>query len=228
MIKIVFVEPENPGNIGALARVMKNFGFKELILVNPQCDPLSQDARNRAKHANDVLKNAKLVKTIDDINADYLVGTTAKLGTDYNIQRSPLNPKQMAEKVRSIKNDVAILIGREGKGLYNEEIALCDFIVNIPSSKEYPALNASSAASILLYELFVAKNEGKIHESFKAASDADKKQILKIMDSVFDGLEFATEEKKETQRVVWKKILGKSMLTRREAFAVMGFLKKLV
>ena len=108
------------------------------------------------------MKSTKIVSSLKDVDADYLIGSTAKLGTDYNIPRSPLTPQACAEKVVNLKNDVAILIGREGKGLYNEELALCDFIINIPSSKAYPTLNAVSAATILLYELFVAKNKEKI------------------------------------------------------------------
>lgn len=226
MIQIVFVEPENPGNIGALARVMKNFGFKQLILVNPQCNHLAQDARNRAKHANDVLNNALVVDSLGDLDADYIVGSTAKLGTDYNIPRSPLTPADFAKKVIKIKNNIALLIGREGKGLYNEEIALCDFIVNIPSSKTYPTLNAVHAATILLYELFIERNKESVHDKFKAASKQDKDQVLKVLDSALENMDFATKEKEETQRIVWKKLLGKSMLTKREAFALMGFLKK--
>jgi tRNA/rRNA methyltransferase len=227
MIQIVFVEPENPGNIGALARVMKNFGFNKLILINPKCDYLAQDARNRAKHANDVLEKAKIIKSIKDLKADCIVGTTAKLGTDYNVPRIPLSPKQFAESVVNLKNDVALLIGRESQGLLNNEIALCDFIVNIPSSKQYPTLNAVSAATVLLYELFIAFNKKDIHSKFRAASEADKAQIMKLLDISLSKMDFATEEKKNTQRKVWKKLISKSFMTGREAFALMGFLKKI-
>ena len=161
MIEVVFVEPETSGNVGALARVMKNFGFKKLTLINPQCK-IDQDARNRAKHANDILDKVKVIKSIKSIKADIIIGTTAKLGTDYNISRTPLTPKEFAEKASKVKNKVAILIGRESKGLLNEEIKLCDFIVSIPASKQYPTLNAVHAATCLLYELFQYKNKTMI------------------------------------------------------------------
>ncbi len=226
MIEIVFVEPETPGNIGALARVMKNFNLTKLTLINPKCDHLDEEAKKRAKHAQDVLKKAKVIKSIKNIKADYLVGTTALTGTSYNIPRSPLTPRQFAEKAAKIKNKIALLIGRESEGLYNEEIELCDFTVTIPTSKTYGTLNASHAATILLYELFIAqeKDKGNIHES---ASDKDKQQIMKLLTSSMNKLDFQSKEKKDTQRKVWKRLISKSFMTKRESFALMGFLKKI-
>jgi len=223
MTHIILVEPEIPGNIGAVARVMKNFNQKNLILLNPKCDHLDQDARNRAKHAQDILNNTKIIKTLDELNLDYLIATTAMIGTDFNIPRSPLDPEQMVNKIKNIKN-TGILIGREGPGLSNEEIKQCDFCVKIPSSKEYPTLNISHACAIICYELFKSETTEPVHTQ---ASAAEKEQLQKMINEVLNKLEFSTEEKKETQTTVWKKIIGKSTLTKREAFALMGFFRKL-
>src|SRR3989338_2323471 len=98
MISIVLVNPITPGNIGAVARVMKNFDFKELILVKPKCDHLSKDAMDRASHAKDILKKAKKMQFSEVIeNFDYIIGTTSKIGTDYNIPRCPITPEEFAE-----------------------------------------------------------------------------------------------------------------------------------
>ncbi len=96
MIYVILLEPVVPGNVGAVARAMKNFEFARLVLINPHCDHLCDEARNRAKHSQEVLENAEVNDffVVDDY--DYLVATTAKLGTDYNISRSPLLPEELA------------------------------------------------------------------------------------------------------------------------------------
>ncbi len=224
------VEPENPGNIGAAARVMKNFGFRNLVLVNPACDHLSEDARKRAKHANDILSKAKKI-SFDKLSIyDYRIGTTSKLGNDFNIPRSPMTPKELSEKLSSInsaKRQIALVFGRESSGLTNKEISKMDFITSIPASG-YSALNLSHAIAVLLYEIYQQKNPDKIQKKFTPISRKEIDIILDLIDKVLETQDYSTKEKKETQRLLWKHIATKSMLTRREAFALMGFLRKML
>ncbi|MBW2992198.1 RNA methyltransferase [Candidatus Woesearchaeota archaeon] len=226
MISIVLVEPENPGNIGAVARVMKNFDFLNLVLVNPKCSIRSSECIARAKHAKDVLKKAKIVKTIPRF--DYLIATTSQLGTDYNIPRSPIDPSQLADKLSKIKNrKIGILFGREGEGLFNEEILASDFVVTIPTSEKYPTMNLSHSVAVFLYEL--SKDwKGKIGEQINPVGDAEKRQMVKMFNKAINKMGFLTKENKETQRRVWKRVIGKSFMTKRESFAVMGFLRKII
>lgn len=227
MINVVCLEIENPGNLGAIARVMKNFGLKNLILINPKCKKNDLEAVHRAKHAKHVLKRAKIVGMDSLKNFDYIIGTTSKLGTDYNIPRTPITPEELGKRIVSIKSKkIAILLGKESSGLTNKEILMCDFIVTIPADKEYPALNISHALAIILYEIFNKINKEKITD-FEMASKKEKEVILKLINKIINKMEFATQEKKETQKKVWKRIVGKAMLTKREAFALLGFLKKL-
>jgi len=100
-LTLVLVETSNPGNLGAVARVMANFNLSKLVLVNPKCSPKDIDALVRSKHAYQILKKAKIVKNLDDVRADYLIATTAQLGTDYNIPRSPLSPELLTEKIKN-------------------------------------------------------------------------------------------------------------------------------
>ena len=229
MISIILIEPKLSANVGAIARVMKNFNFNNLVLINPKCDYLSQTARNRAKHANDILEKAKIKKKSYLNQFDYLIATTAILGSDYNIPRSPLTPKQLSEKLAKIdsKKKIGILIGREGPGLTNEEIQKSDFVVSIPTSPKYPTLNISHAVAIILYEIFKSSTEKKINDHFIVASKKEKDIILKKINRILNRLNFSTKEKKQTQKIVWKRIIGKSFLTKREAFALLGFLRKL-
>ena len=224
MIKVVLVESRNSGNVGAVARGMANFGFKKLILVNPKCSHLSQTARNRAKWAQDVLRKAKIVNSLSSIKST-LVATTGKIGTDYNIPRSPVSPQQLSNIVDK-KKDIALVFGRENSGLNNEEISKCDFVVTIPTSKKYPVMNLSHAVAVILYEL--AKKKENIVSHIIFASQQDKKQLMKMLNKALSKMDFATKEKKQTQITVWKRMIGKSFLTKREAFALMGFFRKLL
>ncbi len=228
MISIILISPEHEGNVGAVARVMKNFGFGKLFVVNPKCDPTGNMALARSKHAKDILLKAKVGDEKLLKKFDYIIGTTARLGSDYNIPRSPVTPEQLANKIVGKRKKFALLFGREGSGLTNEEIKMCDFIVTIPTSPKYPVMNLSQSVSVVLYELFKHQNKKKIAQHIIPISAAEKKQILKMVDKVLTKMPFRTEDKKETQRVTWKRLLGKSMLTKREAYAIMGFLRKLI
>lgn len=226
MIKLVLVGIQNPGNLGAIARVMKNFGVKDLILIDPQCDPKADEAIFRAKHAKQIIKRAK-VRDFDVLKKfDLVIGTTSKLGSDYNIPRVPVLAEEFAHKINR-KAKTAILIGRESHGLTNEELKLCDFIVSIPTSKKYPAMNISHAVAIILYELFKETKKSKLGDTITPMSGKDKEIILKKIDHILENMYFATETKRDTQRKVWKRIITKAMLTKREAFALLGFLRKL-
>ena len=222
MISIILVEPENSGNLGAVCRVMKNFGLKSLKLVSPKCS-INQEAKNRAKWAQDVLNKAKIVKKIPKYHT--LVGTTSQLGNDYNIPRSPITPSELSSLV-NVDKKIGIVFGREGAGLNNSEISLCDFVVSIPAYKKYPVLNLSHSVAVICYELFKG-DKNRIGSQIKIAGKKDKEHLLKLVNLKLKKMEFATPSKRETQKIIWKRIIGKSFLTKREAFALMGFFKKL-
>ncbi|MBS3143202.1 TrmJ/YjtD family RNA methyltransferase [Candidatus Woesearchaeota archaeon] len=225
MVTIILHGIEHPGNLGAVCRSMKNFGFKDIVLVNPVCKPSDQEARNRAKHAQDILKKAKLMSAGALKEYDCVIGTTALVGTDYNIPRSPLTPEHLASM--RLPKKTAIMFGPESSGLTNAQLRECDFVVTIPSTKKYPTLNLSQAVTIILYELSKGSRTRKVHEHIQFASAVDKTVLLKMIFKRLDAMEFATPEKKQTQKIVWKKMIGKSMLTKREAFALFGFFRKL-
>jgi len=173
-ISVVFVEPETPGNIGFIARTMKNFGLKKLILINP-CE-LDEEAYLYAMHATDILENSITFKSLNDmldkLPVDFLVGTTGIPGGSYKLERLPLRPEQFA-KALNTNAKIAILFGREGNGLTNEEILECDIIVSIPTSQEYPIMNVSHAAAIIFYEIF--KEREYKPKGIEEASGLEKK-----------------------------------------------------
>ncbi len=228
MIHIVLMEPEHAGNIGAVARAMANFDLTHLVLVDPKVDHLCEEARCRAKHSQNVLDGAKVIPKKELWKSfDYVIGTTAKTGTDYNIPRSPLDAAELAKNYAKKWDsaDFALLFGREGKGLSNVEVRKCDFVVKIDSSKKYGTLNLSHACSILFYEIF--RHRMQDVPKVELARKEEKEVLLKKIGKLLDGMEFSTKDKKETQKKVWKRVIGKSTMTKREAFALIGFFKKL-
>ncbi len=233
-LSVILVRPSIPGNIGAVARSMANFGFDKLVLVSPLCK-IDEEARNRAKHAQKILDNTLIVKSLKEVTSTHgtCIATTGVLGTDYNIPRSPQLIEDVAKKIARIKKgDVAIIFGPEDSGLSNDELELCDFTATIPTSKSYPVMNLSHAVTLFLYEISKADASGKsdssrIKENYPLIVGREKEELEKIMARAIASVEYRTEFEKRTQKLVWKRVLGKAMPTRREAFAMIGFLKKL-
>ncbi len=225
MIEIILLEPEHEGNVGAVCRAMANFGFSKLIVVNPQCDLENDEFYRRMKHA----KGKVLVKVVKKIpKYDILVGTTAKINTDYNLERSPILAEQLAGKVFGVKGKVKVglLFGREGIGLTNEEIGKCNLICTINSSKRYSTLNLSHAVTIILYELHKNMKTSKIADKIKPVDEKDGKRLISMMDKVIGAVGYKNE-KNETQKKIWRNVFKKSVLTRREAYGMMGLLSKI-
>ena len=226
MISVVLIEPEKEENIGRVARVMKNFGYSHLVLVNPKANHLGNKAMALASHADDLLRSAKVIAKKGLGGFDYLVGTTAILGADSNITRVPILPREAAGIISKKKLEIALLFGRESMGLSNEELSMCDVLISVPASKNYPTMNLSQAVGIVLYEIFVACGEKNITSHIPYARKLDKDILLALINSIVDNMEFPTKEKKETQKKVWKRVVGKSLLTKKEFMALMGFFKK--
>lgn len=158
-ISIVLVEPQSSGNVGSVARAMRNTGFSDLVLVNP-CDYMNNDAWSMACKADDVLKSARVYPTLDECikDAGILIGTTRRMG---RIRYPVLTLQEAVPKILELSkaNNVSILFGREDRGLENEEIPLCDILLEIPACADYPSINLSHAVFIVCYHLFIARNE---------------------------------------------------------------------
>lgn len=152
-IRIVLVETTHPGNIGGVARAMKNMGLSQLYLVAPADYP-SERAEWRAANAQDVLQQATVVETLDDAIADcgLVIGTSAR---ERRIPWPLLTPRECADRCyqEAEIHPVAIVFGREDRGLTNEELHKCHFHLHIPANPEYSALNLATAVQVVAYEL---------------------------------------------------------------------------
>lgn len=155
--KVILVETSHPGNIGAVARAMKNMQMNQLRLVNPKFFPHA-DATARASGADDLLRNAAIHSSLQAAIADceIVLGASAR---DRTISWPSLTARQCAEKwvaTGEQTQNIALVFGRENSGLKNHELDLCHYLLRIPCNTEYSSLNLAAAVQVVCYELFVA------------------------------------------------------------------------
>ncbi|MEJ1929955.1 RNA methyltransferase [Nostoc sp. NIES-2111] len=152
-VRIVLVEPAGPLNVGAIARVMKNFGLAELVLVNPQCDPRSEEAMRMAVHAKEILESAVLVSTLPEALRG-CVRAIATTGRDNDWGLALEDPRiALPWLLEEIGQPSALIFGREDRGLSNEELIYAQRFIRIPTSPNYLSLNLATAVGICCYEL---------------------------------------------------------------------------
>jgi TrmH family RNA methyltransferase len=173
-IRIVLVETSHPGNIGAVARAMKNMFLDQLYLVSPQNYP-NADATARASGADDVLANAQVVTCLEDAlqGCSLVVGASARLRS---LSWPVVEPPEAAKKLLDItgKASAAVVFGREHSGLTNKELELCHYLVHIPSNPEYSSLNIAAAVQVICYEIHMQQKSGSItgnREELPASAD---------------------------------------------------------
>jgi TrmH family RNA methyltransferase len=156
-LRIVLVEPSHPGNIGAVARAMKNMGLAQLVLVSPRQFPHSE-AIARASGADDVLAGARVVATVAEgvAGCGFIVATTSRPRDQYF---SVADVRDAAKRVlrESQRGPAAVLFGSERAGLSNEQLEAAHLLIRIPASESYPSLNLAMAVQVVAYELFRAR-----------------------------------------------------------------------
>ncbi|MBU0765430.1 MAG: tRNA/rRNA methyltransferase [Bacteroidetes bacterium] len=180
-ITFVLTEPAVPENVGAAARAMKTMGFDRLALVNP-CDHLGDKARMLAHGSWSMLEQAQIFGTLADAvkNIDLVIGTSAKkrrVKEDYH----PCNklPDIIRSKGNTVKS-IALVFGREERGLENEELQLCNIVSTVPMNEPYPSLNLAQAVMIYAYTLSeFTVNQTEIIQS-QASSDELSALRLKV------------------------------------------------
>jgi tRNA/rRNA methyltransferase len=154
----VLFKPQSAGNIGAAARALKNMGFDDLRLVAP--GPLNnREAVAMAVHADDVLAGATTYPDLPSALADcsVTVGTTSRRG-GYRSTAQPLRAAAIELDTLSNSNRIAVIFGREDRGLTNRELKLCHRLITIPTAPEYPSLNLAQAVVVVAYELMMASS----------------------------------------------------------------------
>ena len=221
-IRIVLVEPLYQGNVGSVARAMKNFGFCDLVLVNP-CK-LEGEARALASHARDVLEGARITSSLSEAieDANLVVGTTGVTGAkeDEHTRMPSFVPGQLKEKLEGMSGTVAILFGREDNGFTNEELKMCDMILTIPTSNVYPIMNLSHSVAVVLYELSDIPS-GEI----PLAEQLDLKLLYEHLNELLEDVDYPSHKKDKTM-LMFKRIFGRAQLTPREVQTLRGFITR--
>ena len=223
-VRVILLEPESAGNIGSVARSMKNFGQNDLWIINPKA-PIDIQARALAMHGFDVLSSAKIMTHLDKAltGIDTVVATssvTAKSTT--NITRTAITPREFACALSSTRGNVALIFGRESSGLTNQEIENCDSLVTIPANRVYNVLNLSAAVSITLYELFQQEQRGR---EYPLATSIARQKLLEQFELLVSRSGTHVHKRKLAIRA-FRNVASRSFLSRREASLLIGVFRK--
>lgn len=177
-LAVILVDPLYEGNVGHVARSMMNFGSTDLRIVKGVA--LTDAGRDRAVHAQGVLDDAKRVDTLDEAagGCDLLVGFTARLtGGEEKYRRNPLDIRDWAPRGAAHPGRIALVFGREDRGLTNEEADRCDILVTIPTHEMYRSMNLAHAVTVALWSLYAESEAARVKEY----TPATKEQIDRLV-----------------------------------------------
>ena len=229
-LSVVLVEPSKPQNLGNIARVMMNFGFSNLIMINPHFDLSDPEINVVARRAEMIVNQAQIVTNLWDIREsfNFMIGTTARIGSDYNLKRVAISPERMLRAELGY-NSLAVVFGREQFGLSNEEIGLCDLIVTIPTHPSYPVMNISHAVAIILYFLAqkfqeIYRDDSDVRPKHRAASYKERLVLMNYFEQLIE-ISGYRPEKHHVAVQAFSNVFSRGYVTGRELTTLMGVLK---
>lgn len=229
-VVVVLDHPQNVVNIAGVIRAMKNMALSRLRLVNPgDFDPWRIEGI--AHRSDDIIESAQVFGTLEEALADCVrvVGSSARSRT---ANRNYVRPREAASNLLAAAEDgpVALLFGREDRGLDNAALDLCHSIAVIPTNPNYSSLNLAQAVMVLAYEVFVASGEGDtpLPRGRRATGPATREDLELAYRALEDGLhriDFFKARKPESVLRTLRTTLARSGLDSREArlFAAVGF-----
>jgi tRNA/rRNA methyltransferase len=225
---VVLVEPRGPANVGAVARAMKNMGFRRLRLVKP-VDWYGPEARMMALRARDVLESAQHFESLKEAVADcgHVVATTCRLGSKRSGARPP---RELASHLLSLasSNQVALVFGPEDRGLSNAELSLCQTICTIPANPEFSSLNLAQAVLLICYECYLAaQGEPPPPPSPALATQAELEALYGQMRPELERIGFLTGSHQEHVMVAIRRMLERAELTSREVRILRGIFQQM-
>ncbi len=229
-IKVVLVAPQTPGNIGATARALQNMGLCDLTLVDP-VDFDVDDTWRLAVHARPIVENATVVSTLDDAIADagLVVGTSRRIGKN---RRPVVDVREAAEKVVDAAlagNQVALVFGREDKGLTTTEMGRCHLLARIPTADENPSLNLSQAVLLTVYEVWRARElaQGSQVPPRELAPAKESEQMFVDLSKVLEEIGFLNTQNPEEIMLGLRRLLGRAEMERREVQILRGIVRQM-
>jgi len=232
-VRIVLVDPIDPGNVGAAARAMKNMGLTELVLVTRE-RPEAARVRTMAVHAWDIVEAMRVTESLEEALEDCgkVVGTTARNAGYRGVARTP---REMAAEIVAAagKNRVALVFGREDHGLANQEIRHCHEMMRIPASESYPCLNLAQAVLLCCYELALAV-ESTGPEPALLQGRGRELALVRDVERMFDSLResllaigFLSRENPEHLMFAIRRMLGRRELEDQEVRILLGIARQI-
>jgi tRNA/rRNA methyltransferase len=228
-LSIVLVAPSGALNIGSTARAMANFGASDLRLVAPQTDHLQDDARKMAVKATPILEQATVHDDLAAALADcrFALGTTRRFG---KYRENLLHPDQAAEYALPLlpKGRVALVFGREDRGLLTEELDLCQRLITIPTDERLPSMNLAQSVAVCLYEFARSLGAGKGEGSGrKLATNAQLEELFVHMRETFRAVDYIDPQNPEHILRAYRRFLGRAGLDPREVRILRGLLSQI-
>jgi len=223
-VRIVLIDPSHPGNIGSVARAMKNMALRELVLVRPRAFPHAK-ADALAAGADDVLAAACVVDSVAEAIADcgFIAGTTSR-PRSYHWEFT--TPRDVAARVVALaqENRAALLFGSERYGLANEDLQHCNVLVRIPANPDYCSLNLAMSVQLLAYEIFVAREAPGSFTQFDQplATSGDIEHFYAHLQKVLDDINFEDRTGHLMERL--RRLFNRAQLDRNELNIMRGIL----
>lgn len=227
-IRIVLVSPLYGGNVGSVCRAMANTGLSDLVLVSPAGLDM-EEARKMAVNAGTLLEARRETATLAEAVADcgLVMGATARIGL---YRQHAVTPRELAPKVLETAETtrVALVFGREDKGLFNDEIALCTQIIRIPTHQDYLSLNLAQAVMICAYELFVAAGifEPPVEKSVEAPSEL-RERLFEIWRETLLDIGFMNEDKADHMMLGLRRVWSRGKMTVDDVNILMGVARQM-
>jgi len=220
-VRVVLVEVKYPGNIGQVARVLRNFGYHRLALVRPRCR-IDLESEKMAVGAEDMLDAIHVFDTLEEAleGSRIVVGATRRRGAQ---RRNVIDPRMCAEHIRPVIDvgDATIVFGPEDSGLSNEDLAYCHWIASIPSASDKPSFNLSHAVAVFLYEIAFSlllplpRNYAR-HEKYEAMFDHVEKFLADVG--------FLRDDDKVRMMLVIRQMLYRGRFSEREVRIIRGII----
>jgi TrmH family RNA methyltransferase len=227
-VRFVLVEPLAGGNVGSVARALKNLGFRRLELVRPRCDPKGPEAARMAVDAIDLLERAGIHQELDGA----LAGATTVAGTSRRTgkYRKPHHRLDRIgeELVRcAAAGDVAVLFGREDHGLSDTELDRCTHLVYLPASDEYPSFNLSHAVVLVAYELCRGVAGEEPQERMEApAGHEEREAMYEHLEQALRAIGFLQAQTAEAMMRRLRRLLGRAAPTSEEVKIFRGIARQ--
>lgn len=229
-VRFVLVEPQSGGNVGAVARALKNLGFSRLVVVRPQCDLGAKQARTMAVDAADLLGRAELHHDLDQAigGARTVVGTSRRKGKHRRPHyRLDLFSVELARLVTG--GELAVLFGREDSGLTDRELDRCTHLVHLPAAAAYPSFNLAQSVLLVAYELRRAWSESAPSERTDSpARHADREAMYRHLARALQAIGFLQDQTVEPMMRRFRRLLGRAAMTPEEVQILRGVARQML